>query len=740
MRKIWLHRLLLSYLPVFILFVCLFMFIGIIQLNSLSRQDAVKSSRAFAENLQNNLDMSLRSIEMMMIGTITRNSTLTSFAGMESSPEFIIDLSQLLQSMVSTNSLIDSIYVYRAGDGTIVSDQTKLSVDQFADRAYAEAGLNAQSSVWSDPRTFRVFAGGERKETVVSMTQSIPLGSRGIAILVVNVSMGGIRDYFDSFGQSGVSELSVADRNGEAVFGQSAALTGKAPVSLTSAYSGLTYRSELKTSVSGNLYEYITSGWVMFGLLGLLIGIWWVVYISRRNYKPIESILSRIQTYNEQHRNSFLREPIGDELRYIDYTLSNMIEATQDYEHRDREHARLRRLRLFRELLEGGGTVGEAEWSEAMSGLGGGGTFAGAAVSLIEIDQYSAFIGGYSHEDQGLFKYILTKVVEETARTHSLRIWQEWATNHRLCVIVLSESEEERVQASRRILAHAEEVREWLQNHLKLTITWGIGSSVTEVGDISKSCESAVRALDYKSALGSNRVIGHWEIEDLASGDLFVYLQYVRTIAQAFRVGSEDWKEQLGLLFAGLRSLLLPREEIDGVLIYMNYFFLREMTELPPEYQEIWNREFRERWEERMDSLETLDELEAFYSDRLTACFSRMKSLREERGNHAAVRRVREYIERNFHNPDLSLTLLGEKFQMNTSSLSTLFKEEFGEKFVAYLCQVRMEHAKDMLRNGSLPINEIAGRVGYQHPMSFIRTFKKMVGVTPGDYRKVHQP
>ena len=97
MRKSWLHRLLLSYLPVFILFVCLFLFIGVIQLNSLSRQDAVKSSRAFARNLESNLDMSLRSIEMMMIGTVTRNSTLTSFAGMESSPEFIIGLSQLLQ-------------------------------------------------------------------------------------------------------------------------------------------------------------------------------------------------------------------------------------------------------------------------------------------------------------------------------------------------------------------------------------------------------------------------------------------------------------------------------------------------------------------------------------------------------------------------------------------------------------------------------------------------------------------
>ncbi|MNT89967.1 HTH-type transcriptional regulator YesS [compost metagenome] len=76
---------------------------------------------------------------------------------------------------------------------------------------------------------------------------------------------------------------------------------------------------------------------------------------------------------------------------------------------------------------------------------------------------------------------------------------------------------------------------------------------------------------------------------------------------------------------------------------------------------------------------------------------------------------------------------------MNASSLSTLFKEEFGEKFVVYLCQVRMEHAKGLLRGTSLSVQEIAEKVGYLHQMSFIRAFKKLIGTTPGDYRKVHQ-
>ncbi|CAH1202278.1 HTH-type transcriptional activator RhaR [Paenibacillus allorhizoplanae] len=738
MSRNWFHRLLISYLPVLILIGCLFVFIGIIQLSELSQRNAVKSSQIYAQNLQNNIDTSLRSIEIMMIEMISRNTKPTSFASMESSPEFIVDLSQLLQGMVSTNSLIDSIYIYRAGDGTIVTDQTKLTLEQSADGSFVEANLSALSKGWSDPRTFRTFKIGNEKKTVISIAKGIPLTGKGTALLVVNVKVDSIQQYLDKFGQSDVSYISVSDRAGVEMFRQGGRSSHEDDIVVTSNYTGWTYKSGLKEEIMGNVFSYITSGWVMLGFLGLLIGIWWIIYISRKNYKPIETMMSRIQKYNQQHKNSFIQEASVDDLSYIDYTLSNMIEASEDYENRNQENNRFRRLRLFQQLVEGVESINQEEWNVSLRELEID-VFTCASVSIIEIDKYSEFISQYSHADQGLFKYILTKVVDETAKADSLRIWQEWVTNHRLCVIYFGNDEELQHQLGSRILTQSEQIREWLQNNLKLTVTLGIGEAVTEASAVSVSYDTALKVLSYKSALGSNRVIGHWEIDVLSHDDMFVYLQYVRTIAQAFRVGSEKWQEELKLLFDGLRSLLLPKEEIDSVLIYMNFFFHREMTELPPVYQTLWNNEFRIQWIERMESLETLDEVESFYLERLTSCDRKMKSLREEKGNHAIVRRVREYIEEHFDNPDLSLSMLSEKFNMNASSLSLLFKSEFGEKFVVYLCQVRMEHAKELLRDGNLPIHEISVMVGYLQPISFIRTFKKTVGVTPGDYRKVHQ-
>lgn len=66
---------------------------------------------------------------------------------------------------------------------------------------------------------------------------------------------------------------------------------------------------------------------------------------------------------------------------------------------------------------------------------------------------------------------------------------------------------------------------------------------------------------------------------------------------------------------------------------------------------------------------------------------------------------------------------------------SSLFKSKTGMRFYDYLCQVRMESAKQMLRtNLNLKIYEIALNVGYPEVVSFNRNFKKYTGVSPKEY------
>lgn len=68
--------------------------------------------------------------------------------------------------------------------------------------------------------------------------------------------------------------------------------------------------------------------------------------------------------------------------------------------------------------------------------------------------------------------------------------------------------------------------------------------------------------------------------------------------------------------------------------------------------------------------------------------------------------------------------------------LSRIFREYTNKRFSEYRLEIKMDRAKELLRQRSKNINEIADRVGYENTESFIRIFKKMTGLTPTGYRK----
>ena len=74
----------------------------------------------------------------------------------------------------------------------------------------------------------------------------------------------------------------------------------------------------------------------------------------------------------------------------------------------------------------------------------------------------------------------------------------------------------------------------------------------------------------------------------------------------------------------------------------------------------------------------------------------------------------------------------------NASYFSTLFKKECGSNFLEYLSEVRMNHAKELLKETNLSIAEICEKVGYNDLKHFTKNFKKNARIKPNEYRKLY--
>lgn len=67
--------------------------------------------------------------------------------------------------------------------------------------------------------------------------------------------------------------------------------------------------------------------------------------------------------------------------------------------------------------------------------------------------------------------------------------------------------------------------------------------------------------------------------------------------------------------------------------------------------------------------------------------------------------------------------------------LSKLINKHMGQSFLDILANMRIEHAKQLLRDPSMRIHEVAEKAGFSDVAHFSKSFKKIVGKTPGEYR-----
>ena len=97
---------------------------------------------------------------------------------------------------------------------------------------------------------------------------------------------------------------------------------------------------------------------------------------------------------------------------------------------------------------------------------------------------------------------------------------------------------------------------------------------------------------------------------------------------------------------------------------------------------------------------------------------------------------VKKYLQHNYMMYDISLDSVSAILNLNASYFSSLFKRTFQVNFLDYLTELRMDAARELLRDPLRSTAEVAGMVGYESANYFTRAFKKKVGMTPTEFRR----
>ncbi|WP_172253308.1 AraC family transcriptional regulator [Saccharibacillus deserti] len=109
------------------------------------------------------------------------------------------------------------------------------------------------------------------------------------------------------------------------------------------------------------------------------------------------------------------------------------------------------------------------------------------------------------------------------------------------------------------------------------------------------------------------------------------------------------------------------------------------------------------------------------------------------RAREAHLSRAAAVIE-NGYSRKLGAEDIARAVGLDRTYLSSLFKDAYGVPLQTFLLQYRMRRARELLRNPSLSVSDVARSVGYPDPFLFSKMFKRVCGVSPSAYRQQPEP
>jgi len=741
LRKPWFKKLLLSYLPLFMGISMILILIFVMAAIEEGKREAQRANQLFARQVLQSVDYSLRTVDEMMLNELGLNEIWRQFFNPRAGSNKYLaefELSNKLSGIVNNYPLIDSVYLVRFSDQTIMTNYAMLRLDNMRDKDFIEKMQQQETShrFWTSPRYVQTL--GTQSHRLFSLVIRYPLLSGDEGMMIINFQTDVVGDLLAGLSGSDLNFVVICDEAGNLMTGS----IGKQAIhaedemgckrksiisTVQSDYTGWTVHSGMNNGGYAAVYAVSSNLWITLAILVVLVGTAAMIYLTARNYKPIGKIMERIEG-NGSINLSKLRSGSKDELSFIERALDDLIKQTG-------EDVIFRRKFFFQELFQGTRIIAQEEWEEQARSIGWKSPAERLQASIMDIDRYDDFCLSYSERDRGLIRFALANVVSELAQQQGLNIWSEWISNQRMGILVsldtrdISEYELSFIRVMNGMV-------QWVKDNLHITVTITAGVTVDQAADIGMSYESAIEALKYKSVIGNNRVITQLDLPVQSAGDVYHQLQPIRAMVTAFRLGEEKWRELLEQIMDGFGQNLFSRDDIVNLMNYMLYQLNRELIELPEDIRLYWENTAAPALERAVNRMDTLEELSSEVMVIMHEQASLIQQVREQRASHSMIQEVRIFIEEHYHNPDMSLTYIGEHFHIKSNYMSRLFKEETGENFVDYLAHIRIEQAMCLLKETELPVQEIAGLVGYSHYVSFNRVFKKIAGVTPGDYRR----
>ena len=348
-------------------------------------------------------------------------------------------------------------------------------------------------------------------------------------------------------------------------------------------------------------------------------------------------------------------------------------------------------------------------------------------VSTVSVDYFSADIG---FSEKELYSFAVMNMINEIMSKYNSSMVFLYIDR----VVIISVFKSISLDSATKMTLRAlEEIRQNIGKFIKLDVTIGAGTFISDITLIKNSFENSLSALDYRMILGNNKIIWIEDVEPKSIDKITFDEIKEHQLSSCLKVGNEnDVHETIDTLFSSLAKSKTSIKEYQIYLMEIVTTILKVAKTSNINIADIFGENYNLFIE--LYKLSDLNEVKSWLQH---ICVKIMESISQERQDtcKVIVSSAKEYINKHYSLSDLGINDVCTYLHISPTYFSALFKKETKTTFINYLTQVRMEAAKDLLKSTSLKSFEIAEKVGYSEPNYFSYSFKKNFGISPSEFR-----
>lgn len=279
-----------------------------------------------------------------------------------------------------------------------------------------------------------------------------------------------------------------------------------------------------------------------------------------------------------------------------------------------------------------------------------------------------------------------------------------------------------------------ETIRDQVLERLHIRVTIGISRPFVSLGDAMKAYAEALEAWKSQIDLGAGIIAHYDEIAPPDRQPPAAYPEHLtRQLLDAVRLAHPEWADDwLHAFFRYLMDNNVSSGQTRYMLMQLLYHVLELVKDEPVFLRDLFGEQGAL---ERLALPEAMEEKERWFKSGVLHPVIRHLAGRVEHQHDSIAKAALQMIHEHF-GTELSLEICAAKLNFHPSHVSRVFKKEVGVAFSEYLAQYRLSLSKQWLKETDLKIGDIAAKLNYNSPAAFVRYFRNMEGITPGEYRK----